>query len=43
MPAPAAPDKARQKTSMSSDPAMTAPALPSAHATVATLTTRYLP
>ncbi|MCY1380366.1 hypothetical protein D9M69_681800 [compost metagenome] len=43
MPGPAAPDRTRQNTSTSSDPAITAPALPSAQAKVATLTTRYLP
>ena len=35
--------QARHSTSISSDWAMTAPALPSAQAKVATLTTRYLP
>ncbi len=38
-----APDRARQNTSTSSDSATNAPALPSAQANVATLTTRYLP
>ena len=43
MPAPAAPDRTRQNTSTSSEPAITAPALPRAQAKVAMLTTRYLP
>ena len=41
--APAAPDSMRHSTSMSSEPAKAAPALPMAQAKVATQTTRYLP